>query len=108
MKAAVDADYSVDHFLQYLKAQDLGYDGPFQQYSREMWPRDADGNILELPGAEASEEADAEASEEADVAASKEGDAEDVPPLLEAAASDAQVRPFYPLVCLNQHECHGD
>ena len=33
-------DHDVDHFLQFLKAQDQGYPKSFQEYSSEMWPRD--------------------------------------------------------------------
>ena len=69
-QAAQEADYSVDHFLQYLKAQDEGYDGPFQAFSRATWPADQDGNIIAAPEEEEVKEEEAlaaKASETAEV-----------------------------------------
>lgn len=58
MQAAANVDYSVDHFLQYLQAQEAGYDGPFQAYSRATWPRDENYNTIEPTAAAPDEDED--------------------------------------------------
>lgn len=55
IKAAASADYDVDHFLLYLKAQDMGYAGSFQEYSRLVWKRDESGKTIEFDLQEAAE-----------------------------------------------------
>ncbi|KAK9807173.1 hypothetical protein WJX73_003668 [Symbiochloris irregularis] len=66
--SAAEADHDVDHFLQFLKAQDEGYPKSFQEYSKETWPRDLTMDAIKGDGLTSEEVAEvlepAELSEE--------------------------------------------